>query len=329
MKRLTIAAIAAALAQFAVAETWYWAPIASPATTNAGGAFLWNKNNWTNSAATRGFPQRGDTAVLGWGNATKTAYYVCGDDASYVLHEVRFEGNKVIPMNQGTLVLQGGGGGLKYMHGSNDTSNWMGLKAAGDGEVPIHVDKNVSFGLQMRMQKVGTGNPTIVKTGPGTFICFNQASANAYTIPLTLIRQGKYDAWYVQLPLLAVFRYELPVREPGHHALLSVGPAVSYGLFGTLHDKKITPRLPQGDWNYDVTLPVFDVLNHLDASMLFGIGYEYQDLSVMLQLDYGLLATSTSPDALNISQEAPQIKSVPIGSNFALLLTVGYQFPIR
>ena len=143
------------------------------------------------------------------------------------------------------------------------------------------------------------------------------------------IRQGKYDAWYVQLPLLAVFRYELPVREPGHHALLSVGPAVSYGLFGTLHDKKITPRLPQGDWNYDVTLPVFDVLNHLDASMLFGIGYEYQDLSVMLQLDYGLLATSTSPDALNISQEAPQIKSVPIGSNFALLLTVGYQFPIR
>ena len=143
------------------------------------------------------------------------------------------------------------------------------------------------------------------------------------------IRQGKYDAWYVQLPLLAVFRYELPVREPGHHALLSVGPAVSYGLFGTLHDKKITPRLPQGDWNYDVTLPVFDVLNHLDASMLFGVGYEYQDLSVMLQLDYGLLATSTSPDALNISQEAPQIKSVPIGSNFALLLTVGYQFPIR
>ena len=143
------------------------------------------------------------------------------------------------------------------------------------------------------------------------------------------IRQGKYDAWYVQLPLLAVFRYELPVREPGHHALLSVGPAVSYGLFGTLHDKKITPRLPQGDWNYDVTLPVFDVLNHLDASRLFGVGYEYQDLSVMLQLDYGLLATSTSPDALNISQEAPQIKSVPIGSNFALLLTVGYQFPIR
>ena len=143
------------------------------------------------------------------------------------------------------------------------------------------------------------------------------------------IRQGTFDAWYVQLPILALFRYELPVREPGHHALLSVGPAVSYGIFGTLHDKKITPRLPQGDWNYDVTVPVFNTLKPLDVSLLFGLGYEYQDLSVMLQLDYGMLAVSSSPDALNISQDSQQIKSVPIGSNFALLLTLGYQFPIR
>ena len=143
------------------------------------------------------------------------------------------------------------------------------------------------------------------------------------------IRQGTFDAWYVQLPILAVFRYELPIREPGHHALLSVGPAVSYGIFGTLHDKKITPRLPQSDWNYDISVPVFNVLNPLDVSILLGLGYEYQDLSVMLQLDYGMTSVSSSPDALNISQETAQIKNVPIGSNFALLLTLGYQFPIR
>ena len=143
------------------------------------------------------------------------------------------------------------------------------------------------------------------------------------------IRQGTFDAWYVQLPILAVFRYELPIREPGHHALLSVGPAVSYGIFGTLHDKKITPRLPQSDWNYDISVPVFNVLNPLDVSILLGLGYEYQDLSVMLQLDYGMTSVSSSPDALNISQETAQIKHVPIGSNFALLLTLGYQFPIR
>ena len=143
------------------------------------------------------------------------------------------------------------------------------------------------------------------------------------------IRKGTYDAWYVQLPILATFRYELPIREPGHHALLSVGPAVSYGIVGTLHDWKFTRGLPQGDWNYDVSVPAFDVLSPLDVSLLLGVGYEYQDLSVMLQLDYGMLAVSTSPDALNLSQEAPQIKDVPIGSNFALLLTLGYQFPIR
>ena len=28
------------------------------------------------------------------------------------------------------------------------------------------------------------------------------------------IRRGTYDAWYVQLPILALLRYELPVREP-------------------------------------------------------------------------------------------------------------------
>ena len=49
----------------------------------------------------------------------------------------------------------------------------------------------------------------------------------------------------------------------------------------------------------------------------------------MLQFDYGMMAVSTSRDALNISQESQQIKDVPIGSNFALLLTLGYQFPIR
>ena len=143
------------------------------------------------------------------------------------------------------------------------------------------------------------------------------------------IRKGTFEAWYVQLPVLAMFRYEMPIREPGHYALLSLGPAVSYGLFGTLHDVKITPRLPQSDWNYDITQPVFDVQSPLDVSFLFGVGYEYQDLTAMLQLDYGLTAVSSSPDALNISQDAERIKTVPIGSNFAILLTIGYQFPIR
>ena len=53
------------------------------------------------------------------------------------------------------------------------------------------------------------------------------------------IREGSYDAWYVQIPLLASFRYELPIREPGHFGLLSVGPALSVGMFGTVKDRNI------------------------------------------------------------------------------------------
>lgn len=143
------------------------------------------------------------------------------------------------------------------------------------------------------------------------------------------IRKGSYSAWYIQLPVLATFRYELPIREPGHHALLTLGPAVSYGLFGTFHDIKITRGLPQEDWNYDITEPAFDVLNPLDVSFQLGVGYEYQDLSVMLSIDKGLLAVSSTPDALNVSQGATTVKNVPMGSNFALMLTVGYQFPVR
>ena len=143
------------------------------------------------------------------------------------------------------------------------------------------------------------------------------------------IREGYYDGWYAQIPILATFHYELPIREPGHFALLSVGPAVSYGLLGTFYDRKFTRALPQEAWNYEITEPVFNVANRLDVSFLLGIGYEYQDLSVMLQLDHGFLAVAEAPDALKRIMGVDENATVPMGNNFAVLLTVGYQFPIR
>lgn len=144
------------------------------------------------------------------------------------------------------------------------------------------------------------------------------------------IRDGYYDAWYVQLPLLAMFRYELPIRQPGHHVLLSLGPAVSYGLFGTMDDRKVTPSLPQETWNYHKIEPVFNTLKPLDVNWLLGLGYEYKDLSVMLQLDYGFLSVLDVPDALNNNSESGVANNVvTLGNNCALLLTVGYQFPVR
>ena len=143
------------------------------------------------------------------------------------------------------------------------------------------------------------------------------------------IREGYYDAWYAQIPILATFHYELPIRQPGHFALLSVGPAVSYGLFGKYYDRKFTRGLPQEAWNYENPKPVFNVANRLDVDFLLGVGYEYQDLSVMLQLDYGFLAVAEEPDALKRITGLDEKATVPMGNNIALLLTIGYQFPIR
>ena len=143
------------------------------------------------------------------------------------------------------------------------------------------------------------------------------------------IREGYYDAWYAQIPLLATFHYELPIRQPGHFALLSVGPAVSVGLLGTFYDRKFARGLPHNTWNYEINEPVFNVANRLDVDLLLGVGYEHQDLSVMLQLDYGFLAVAETPDALKRATGLDDNATVPMGNNIALLLTVGYQFPIR
>ena len=184
----TAFSLAAMALQVASAETWYWSP-----KTKSGNYYYWNANNWTNATGTVGRPALGDTAVLGWGTATDYAYQVCGSDANRALYEVRFEGNKVISMNQGLLCLQGGGGGLQYMHSSNCGGNWMGLRIVGSGEVPIHIDKSsATYALQGQMTCQG-GVPTLIKTGSGKFVCFNEAGGRDYTIPLTLLRKGSID----------------------------------------------------------------------------------------------------------------------------------------
>lgn len=150
------------------------------------------------------------------------------------------------------------------------------------------------------------------------------------------VRQGMYSAWYVQVPLLASFRYELPVREPGHVGLLSFGPAFNYGLFGTNKDLIFTHGYPQSDWNHKFSKPVFDVISPIDVSFLLGVGYETQDLSVMLNLDFGCMSVLYTEDALRNDPNYNDGHNyeggntlVPHGNNCALLLTIGYKFPIR
>ena len=185
--KLAMAAVVAVLVGVASAETWYWSP-----SVQSSGRYNWNANNWTNTAATRGYPRTGDTAVLGWGSATASAYNVGNSGTGNPLHEVRFEGNSKVEMNQGLLCLQGGGGGLQYLRNADSTGNWMGMRFIGNGEVPINIKYNKVLALQGQVT-FANGSPTLVKTGPGKFVCFNEAGARDYTIPLTLIRKGSFD----------------------------------------------------------------------------------------------------------------------------------------
>lgn len=148
------------------------------------------------------------------------------------------------------------------------------------------------------------------------------------------IDEGYYKAWYVQLPILATVRYELMIREPGHYVLFQVGPAVSYGIIGQYHQRKISPYMPQPTWNFEDNGDAFtndhNPLNRLDVGAIIGVGYERSDLSVMLHLDYGFMAVTTSDDILKNSNAQNGSKEVvPNGNNLGLILSVGYQIPIR
>ena len=147
------------------------------------------------------------------------------------------------------------------------------------------------------------------------------------------IREGSYVGWYAQIPILATVRYELPIRSPGHRALFSVGPAFSFGVIGTRNDYKISPGMPQRTWNYRINEDAFNDLNRMDFGFIIAGGYEYKDLTFMLHFDYGMLAVSEGTDVLKTNENAyygsKNQAVVPNGNNLAVLLTIGYQFPIR
>ena len=172
---------------------------------------------------------------------------------------------------------------------------------------------------------------------------------------------GKVGAWYVQLPILACFRYELPVRTPGRYATAFVGPAVSYGMFGSFFDRRISPYFPQYSMNFDsyVTQPesfrkTFNRIRRFDVNFLFGIGYGTEDYLIELMLDYGFLATSIGEDAIKLlerelletGQVTPPTNSndsngnndqyadpdkvrvtVPDGNNMSIMLSFTWKIP--
>lgn len=153
-------------------------------------------------------------------------------------------------------------------------------------------------------------------------------------------RTGYHHSWYVQVPVLAGVHMELPVREVGHVVGFYLGPAVSYGLFGSYADRLITPGYSSRAVNYDVNFSgsaadrkLYNHINRLDVSAIFGISYERGNITLSLFVDHGFLAVSEDVDVLRIINDAqagitPNMNNLPKiadGNNNAVMLSVSYK----
>ena len=213
MKKLTVAACvglvgvwagsasAAAILGTGTGREFYWDGTQQWTDTNGKLFYFWsNPTNWTDASGNilYDIPKAGDTVYLGKFKKSTQVYKVC-DNSNYehALWSVKVGTNEQ-DVSQGAFVLQAGGEGLTYTGTKNLTGNWCGLGAVGEGEIPITIENNVVYALQMHYyvktnKQNPKSNPVLVKKGPGTFVCFNQAGSRTYDIPLTLIRQGTFD----------------------------------------------------------------------------------------------------------------------------------------
>ncbi|MBR0072378.1 MAG: PorT family protein [Bacteroidales bacterium] len=148
---------------------------------------------------------------------------------------------------------------------------------------------------------------------------------NGYT--MGAIREGFFDMWYAQVPVLAAFQFELPripyIDDPlVLHAYL--GPAVSVGLWGDVRERKIAPTYPQATENYDHEQKAFDVIGRLDVNAIIGIGLHWRNFTFDMYYDHGFMVLY---DEIDISDPEGKRKSFS-GNNQAFIFSLGYKLPI-
>ena len=168
------------------------------------------------------------------------------------------------------------------------------------------------------------GGLNIVRRGGGYSEVFSIAQG------LNTEHHGSYDAWYAQVPILANFRFELPVKKRKQYLRLFFGPAVSYGIIGTYSERKVTPFQPQRDVNYKIhNAAAFDYMNRLDAEAIFGFGYENRNITFSIYVDHGFLSVYDEIDALRTIENGDNPVNHAGSSLTAYMVSIGYRFPLR
>ncbi len=167
----------------------------TPTIKSADGFLFKTDDNWRDENGEMGAPRIGDTAIFGTAASTNGARSI--GNSSHPLYEIRYENVKTVSMNQGSFVFLAGGRGLQYLRNADSGSNWSGLTFIGDGIVPVNIASNVNFVMQ-KACAVGSlagyrKTPIVVKQGLGTVINCNQSGGYDYTVPTTLIQEGRWD----------------------------------------------------------------------------------------------------------------------------------------
>lgn len=139
------------------------------------------------------------------------------------------------------------------------------------------------------------------------------------------LREGYYHSWYVQVPILASFKFNMPTipylgNELKLHAYL--GPAVSVGVFGKARSRRISPTYPQTDVNYDSKENVFDVITRLDVNAIVGLGLSWRNFTIDARYDHGFMVLY---DEIDFSDKERKSFS---GNNQAFIFSLGYKLPI-
>lgn len=150
---------------------------------------------------------------------------------------------------------------------------------------------------------------------------------------VSMTHRGYIEAWYLQIPLLASLRLELPVRKAGQYVTAFVGPAFSVGLFGNYENRSDDTGHASSDVNYlESDNKVFDHIQRFDVSVLAGVGYQYKNWFARVWIDYGFLAIDEGKDILreleNTQTGSSKSTAIPNANIVTYMLGVGYQFPI-
>ncbi|MBR1793533.1 MAG: PorT family protein [Bacteroidales bacterium] len=142
---------------------------------------------------------------------------------------------------------------------------------------------------------------------------------------------GSIDAWYVQVPLLANLRLELPLKKRKHYARAFFGPAVSIGVLGKYNEQKVTPYQDSRKINFKIAGEgAFDYLNRIDAELIAGLGYEHKNITISIYVDHGFLSVMDEPDILRTLESGnPDEPVMHAGSSLsAYMISFSYRIPI-